>query len=70
MSTKNPPMKAKKRYVLSRMFSPNCERAHQSYQCVKEEEFYTPGSMDLLESRRRIAEYSLPRLDFSCRWSR
>lgn len=26
-----------------------------------EEEFYTPGSMELLEARRRIAEFSLPR---------
>ncbi|TDL23600.1 U4/U6 snRNP-specific spliceosomal protein [Rickenella mellea] len=25
------------------------------------EEFYTPGSLELLEARRRIAEYSLPR---------
>ncbi|KAG8706524.1 hypothetical protein FRC08_000999 [Ceratobasidium sp. 394] len=28
----------------------------------KEEEFYTEGSLGLLEARRRIAEYSLPRL--------
>ncbi|KAG8691014.1 hypothetical protein FRC09_011752 [Ceratobasidium sp. 395] len=27
----------------------------------KEEEFYTEGSLELLEARRRIAEYSLPR---------
>ncbi|KAG8753412.1 hypothetical protein FRC14_006069 [Serendipita sp. 396] len=27
----------------------------------EEEEFYTPGSLDLLEARRRIAEYSVPR---------
>ncbi|KXN87402.1 U4/U6 small nuclear ribonucleoprotein Prp4 [Leucoagaricus sp. SymC.cos] len=26
-----------------------------------EEEFYTPGSLELLEARRRIAEFSLPR---------
>ncbi|KAJ7224301.1 U4/U6 snRNP-specific spliceosomal protein [Mycena pura] len=26
-----------------------------------EEEFYSPGSLELLEARRRIAEYSLPR---------
>ena len=28
------------------------------------EEFYTPGSLELLEARRYMAEYSLPRLDF------
>lgn len=28
------------------------------------EEFYTPGSLELLEARRRLAEFSLPRLDF------
>jgi hypothetical protein len=27
------------------------------------EEFYSPGSMELLEARRKIAEYSLPRSD-------
>jgi U4/U6 small nuclear ribonucleoprotein PRP4 len=27
----------------------------------KEEEFYTEGSLELLEARRKIAEYSLPR---------
>jgi U4/U6 small nuclear ribonucleoprotein PRP4 len=29
----------------------------------QEEEFYTPGSLELLDARRHIAEYSLPRLD-------
>lgn len=29
-----------------------------------QEEFYTPGTLELLETRRRLAEYSLPRLDF------
>ncbi|KAK0467004.1 U4/U6 snRNP-specific spliceosomal protein [Desarmillaria tabescens] len=28
---------------------------------AEEEEFYSPGSLELLEARRRIAEYSLPR---------
>jgi U4/U6 small nuclear ribonucleoprotein PRP4 len=28
------------------------------------QEFYTEGIVDLLEARRSIAEYSLPRLDF------
>jgi U4/U6 small nuclear ribonucleoprotein PRP4 len=28
------------------------------------EEFYSPGTLELLEARRRLAEYSLPRLDF------
>jgi U4/U6 small nuclear ribonucleoprotein PRP4 len=28
------------------------------------QEFYTEGTADLLEARRSIAEYSLPRLDF------
>ena len=28
------------------------------------QEFYTEGTVDLLEARRSIAEYSLPRLDF------
>lgn len=32
---------------------------------IQEEEFYTYGSLDLLEARRRIAEFSLPRLDLS-----
>jgi len=27
------------------------------------EEFYTPGSLELLEALRRLAEYSLPRLE-------
>ena len=31
----------------------------------EEEEFYSPGSLELLEARRRIAEYSLPRLDIA-----
>lgn len=30
---------------------------------AQEEEFYSPGSLELLEARRWIAEYSLPRLD-------
>ena len=30
----------------------------------KSQEFYTEGVVDLLEARRSIAEYSLPRLDF------
>ena len=28
------------------------------------EEFYSPGSLELLEARRRLAEFSLPRLGF------
>ena len=28
------------------------------------QEFYTEGTVNLLEARRSIAEYSLPRLDF------
>lgn len=28
----------------------------------EESEFYTPGSLELLQARRKIAEYSLPRL--------
>lgn len=35
---------------------------------TQEEEFYSPGSLELLEARRRIAEYSLPRLDFTNDW--
>jgi len=31
----------------------------------EQEEFYTPGSLELLEARRRIAEFSLPRLGIS-----
>ena len=31
---------------------------------TKSQEFYTEGIADLLEARRSIAEYSLPRLDF------
>lgn len=34
----------------------------------KKEEFYSPGSLELLEARRRIAEYSLPRLDLRYLW--
>lgn len=30
----------------------------------EEEEFYTPSSLELIEARRRLAEYSLPRLGF------
>ena len=32
--------------------------------CFQVEEFYSPGSLELLEARRRIAEFSLPRSDF------
>ena len=32
-----------------------------------QEEFYTEGSLELLQARRRLAEYSLPRLDFTNR---
>lgn len=35
-----------------------------SIYCVQVEEFYSPGSLELLEARRLLAEYSLPRLDF------
>ena len=28
---------------------------------AQEEEFYTPGTIDLLDARRKMAEYSLPR---------
>lgn len=31
---------------------------------VQVEEFYSPGTLELLEARRLLAEYSLPRLDF------
>lgn len=31
---------------------------------LQEEEFYSPGSLELLEARRRLAEFSLPRLGF------
>lgn len=33
----------------------------------EQEEFYTPGSLELLEARRRIAEFSLPRSHSRCR---
>ncbi|KAL4065853.1 WD40-repeat-containing domain protein [Scleroderma yunnanense] len=32
-----------------------------SEESADEEEFYTPGTLELLEARRRLAEYSLPR---------
>lgn len=34
---------------------------------LQEEEFYSPGSLELLDARRAIAEYSLPRLDLRFR---
>ncbi|KAI0705181.1 U4/U6 snRNP-specific spliceosomal protein [Cytidiella melzeri] len=55
-------------YVLSQI---NAARGDDAMQVEEEssdessedevEEFYSPGSLELLESRRRIAEYSLPR---------
>ena len=44
-------------------------RPHLSYatkrgKLILLQEFYTEGTVDLLEARRSIAEYSLPRLDF------
>ncbi|KZT71965.1 WD40 repeat-like protein [Daedalea quercina L-15889] len=55
-------------YVLSQI---NAARGDDTMQVDEEEsseesedeveEFYTPGSLELLEARRRIAEYSLPR---------
>ncbi|THG93361.1 hypothetical protein EW026_g7851 [Hermanssonia centrifuga] len=54
-------------YVLSQI---NAARGEDSMQVDEEssdesedevEEFYSPGSLELLEARRRIAEYSLPR---------
>ncbi|KIP08836.1 hypothetical protein PHLGIDRAFT_116960 [Phlebiopsis gigantea 11061_1 CR5-6] len=55
-------------YVLSQI---NAARGEDAMQVDEEsseessedevEEFYTPGSLELLEARRRIAEYSLPR---------
>lgn len=52
-------MKVKKRYV------GHIELCFMSTIHSKEEEFYTPGSSQLLEARRTIAEYSLPRLVFA-----
>ncbi|KAH7105758.1 WD40 repeat-like protein [Auriculariales sp. MPI-PUGE-AT-0066] len=37
------------------------DREDESSSDEDEEEFYTPGDLDLLEARRRIAEYSIPR---------
>ncbi|EMD38941.1 hypothetical protein CERSUDRAFT_47016 [Gelatoporia subvermispora B] len=54
-------------YVLSQI---NAARGEDAMEVEEEsseeseeevEEFYTPGSLELLEARRRIAEYSLPR---------
>ncbi|OCH85494.1 WD40 repeat-like protein [Obba rivulosa] len=54
-------------YVLSQI---NAARGDEAMQVEEEsseeseeevEEFYTPGSLELLEARKRIAEYSLPR---------
>ena len=53
--------KAKKRYAHPLHFTPDSPT-----DAPQVEEFYTPGSLELLEARRRIAEYSLPRLDFPC----
>lgn len=41
-----------------------CSLCHALIVC-KGEEFYTPGSLELLQARRDIAEYSLPRLAFA-----
>lgn len=38
-----------------------------SFPIFPQEEFYTEGSLELLQARRRLAEYSLPRLDFTYR---
>ncbi|KIK61772.1 hypothetical protein GYMLUDRAFT_42815 [Collybiopsis luxurians FD-317 M1] len=37
------------------------ESSDESDEEEEESEFYTPGSLELLEARRKIAEYSLPR---------
>ncbi|TFY58231.1 hypothetical protein EVG20_g8231 [Dentipellis fragilis] len=59
-------------YVLSQI---NAARGDEAMQVEEEsseeseeevEEFYTPGSLELLQARRRLAEFSLPRLGFRC----
>ncbi|KAJ3566775.1 hypothetical protein NP233_g6786 [Leucocoprinus birnbaumii] len=55
------------RYVLSQINAARGEDAmpieseSSEEESENEEEFYTPGSLELLEARRRIAEFSLPR---------
>lgn len=46
----------KKTYVFSTHFVELSD-----FDIQDEEEFYTPGTSELLEARRKIAEYSLPR---------
>ncbi|PPQ98243.1 hypothetical protein CVT26_003414 [Gymnopilus dilepis] len=53
-------------YVLSQINAARGEEAMQVEEEseeseAEEEEFYSPGSLELLEARRRIAEFSLPR---------
>jgi hypothetical protein len=56
-SMKSPLLKAK-----MFVFQPYSETLVLSL-TLQEEEFYTAGSLELLEARRQIAEFSLPRLD-------
>ncbi|KAF8141532.1 WD40-repeat-containing domain protein [Boletus edulis] len=39
----------------------SCRFPHSSVHIRTQEEFYTEGSLELLQARRRLAEYSLPR---------
>ena len=57
MSTMNHRLKVKKRCVKL------TSRSQLFADAFQEEEFYSPGTLELLEARRRIAEFSLPRLD-------
>ncbi|KAI6114848.1 WD40-repeat-containing domain protein [Pisolithus croceorrhizus] len=43
------------------LFYPTRMEEESEEESADEEEFYTPGSLELLEARRHLAEYSLPR---------
>jgi hypothetical protein len=60
LSMRSPQKRVKKRYVPS----PLVHKTHDQSDAFQEEEFYSPGSLELLEARRKLAEFSLPRYGF------
>ena len=52
---------AMRRYADSKQATDQWKGTEVSIPQQKEDEFYTPGSDDLLKARRKIAEFSLPR---------
>lgn len=52
---------AMRRYIDSKQTTDEWKGTEVDVPLQKEDEFYTPGSDDLLKARRKIAEFSLAR---------